>query len=93
MDIFEVAGQIAESSISVLLAIVVIYWYRSDSKERISNAEGSTQKALQSAELERADKLLMIETVRSNTQVMTELLVVTQSILHRIDTVEAYERK
>ena len=93
MDIFEVAGQIAESSISVLLAIVVIYWYRSDSKERIHNAEESTQKALQSAELERADKLLMIETVRSNTQVMTELLVVTQSILQRIDSAEAYERK
>lgn len=59
MDVTEIIKAAADSSIALVLALVVIYWNRKDMKEH--------------AEKEREDKLLLVTTLQQNTQVLTEL--------------------
>lgn len=51
---------ILNSGISVLLALVVIYWYRTDSTEQL-------KKDQEKASEERKDKLLAFEIIKDNT--------------------------
>lgn len=73
MEATEFIQSVVDSGIATLLAVVVIYWYRQDSKERVDNERKRTEEAKVLAAQEREDKLLLIRTVKSNTEAMTEL--------------------
>ena len=73
MEATEFLKSVIDSGIATLLAVVVIYWYRTDSKERVETERKRTDEARAQAMQEREDKLLLVETVRQNTQAMTEL--------------------
>jgi hypothetical protein len=66
LDVTEIIKAAADSSIALVLALVVIYWNRKDSKEH--------------AEKERDDKLLLMTTLRENTEVLTELKTLVQRL-------------
>ena len=66
MEIIEIIQALAEQSIGLILALVVIYWNRKDTKEY--------------AEREREDKLLVVNALRENTQVLTELKALVQRL-------------
>ena len=62
-DIFKACG---DYGIAVILALVVIYWNRKDSKEHTAQ--------------EREDKLLLMKTLQENTQVLAELKTLVQRL-------------
>lgn len=66
MDIIEIIQALAEQSIALVLALVVIHWNRKDTKEY--------------AEREREDKLLLVKALQENTQTMTELKAVVMEV-------------
>ena len=66
MEITEIIKACADSSIALVLALVVIYWNRKDSKEH--------------ADKEREDKLLLMTTLQENTKVLTELKTLVQRL-------------
>jgi hypothetical protein len=66
LDVIEIIQALAEQSIALVLALVVIHWNRKDTKEY--------------AEREREDKLLLLNTLRENTQVLTELKALVQRL-------------
>lgn len=68
-----VLSSAVDAGIAVVLAIVVLYWFRSDSRERLANADKRAAMANRRADEERQDKLLLIETVRANTEAMSRL--------------------
>jgi len=66
MDIIEIITALADSSIALVLSLVVIYWVRNDTKEY--------------ANREREDKLLLVKALQENTQVLSELKTLVQRI-------------
>jgi hypothetical protein len=66
MDLIEFITALAEQSIALVLAIVVIYWNRKDAKEYAAR--------------ERDDKLLLVRVLQENTQVLTELKTLVQRL-------------
>lgn len=68
----------ANAGVSVLLTVVVISWYRSDTQRRVEEAKAREQQAHQLASQEREDKLLLLNVMGENTRAITEL---TQAIL------------
>jgi hypothetical protein len=56
MDVIEIIQVLADSSISLVLALVVIYWNRKDMKEY--------------ADREREDKLLVVKALQDNTSAL-----------------------
>lgn len=73
MEAAELFKLVIENGISATLAAVVIYWYRVDSKERIKNSDKRTEDEKKRTAQERDDKLLLIETIQENTQIMAKL--------------------
>lgn len=73
MEAHDFIKSVIDSGIATMLAVVVIYWYRTDSKERIDTERRRTEEAKTQAIQEREDKLLLVETVKQNTRAMTEL--------------------
>lgn len=69
----EIIELVANAGIAGLLAIVVIYWYRADSQERIAREQKRTEEAKRQAQQEREDKVLMMRVIEANTKAMTEL--------------------
>jgi hypothetical protein len=55
---------ILNSGIAVVLALVVIYWYRSDSIENLKNEQDRASE-------ERNDKLLALDIIKENTNAIT----------------------
>ena len=66
MDIIEIITALADSSIALVLSLVVIYWIRNDTKEY--------------ANREREDKLLLVKALQENTQVLSELKTFVQRL-------------
>jgi CHASE3 domain sensor protein len=66
MDIIEIITALADSSIALVLALVVIYWNRNDMKEY--------------ANREREDKVLLMNALQENTQVLSELKTLVQRL-------------
>jgi len=66
MDIIEIITTLADSSIALVLSLVVIYWIRNDTKEY--------------ANREREDKLLLVKALQENTQVLSELKTFVQRL-------------
>jgi len=66
MDIIEVIKAVADSSIGLVLALIVIYWIRNDTKEY--------------AEREREDKLLLVRALQENTAAQTELIILLKRL-------------
>jgi hypothetical protein len=66
MDLIEFITALAEQSIALVLAIVVIYWNRKDAKEHTAR--------------ERDDKLLLVKVLQENTQILTELKTLVQRL-------------
>jgi len=66
MDIIEIITALADSSIALILAMVVIYWNRNDMKEY--------------ANREREDKILLMKALQENTQVLSELKTLVQRL-------------
>ena len=66
MDVTEIIKAVADSSIALVLALVVIHWNRSDMKEH--------------AEKERNDKLLLVTTLQENTKILAELKTLVQRL-------------
>lgn len=66
MDIIEIITALADSSIALILAMVVIYWNRNDMKEY--------------ANREREDKVLLMKALQENTQVLSELKTLVQRL-------------
>lgn len=64
---------VLNGSLAVVLALVVLYWQRIDSRERINNERQRTAEAQQRAEYERQDKLRMLDVLHNNTQAMNEI--------------------
>lgn len=69
----ELLKALAEQGISVMLAGVVIYWFRSDSKERVNQADARAGEAMAREQAQRDDKLLMINVLSSNTSALADL--------------------
>lgn len=83
MEGTEFVKTLADSGIATLLAVLVIYWYRVDSKERIEVERKRTEEARAQAVQERDDKLLVVETVKQNTQAMSELRATIKETLRQ----------
>lgn len=66
MDIIEIITALADSSIALVLSLVVIYWIRHDAKEY--------------AERERNDKLLLMKAIQENTTTLTELIILLKRL-------------
>ena len=66
MDITEIITALADSSIALTLALVVIYWNRNDMKEH--------------ANREREDKVLLMKALQENTQILSELKTLVQRL-------------
>ena len=66
MDITEIITALADSSIALTLALVVIYWNRNDMKEH--------------ANREREDKVLLMRALQENTQILSELKTLVQRL-------------
>ena len=66
MDITEIITALADSSIALTLALVVIYWNRNDMKEH--------------ANRERGDKVLLMKALQENTQILSELKTLVQRL-------------
>lgn len=73
MDIGKLLEAAINGGIAVVLAVVVIYWYRSDSKERIADEKARTEeaKARTMAEMQRNDQMIRI--IEQNTSAFTRL--------------------
>lgn len=80
MQDFIAARPLLDYGMGVFLSVIVIYWYRMDSKERVAEA-------VELAKHERDDKLLVIEALRENTKAMTEL----RTIFERIEQAQTQE--
>lgn len=78
MELLEILRGVSEYGLSFMLAAIVIYWYRTDTKERMAHASDREKEALLRVEIERADKIMVIEVVKNN----TEALVRLQSTIH-----------
>jgi hypothetical protein len=61
------------AGIGTFLALVVIYWYRQDAKDRISELQEQYRR-------EREDKLLLIQVVQDNTRAMAELKAIIERL-------------
>ena len=72
MDFIELLQALADSGVSVLLAVVVIYWYRCDSRERVSDEKTrlAAETARLAQEMERSTMLMQV--IRENTKVQVE---------------------
>lgn len=66
MEVSDIIKACGDYGIAVILALVVIYWNRKDSKKYVAQ--------------EREDKLLLIKTLQENTQVLTELKTLVQRV-------------
>lgn len=66
MEIAEIIKLVVDAGLAFALAGSVIYWYRSDSKERIADEK---QRSVE----ERSDKLLLVSALQDNTHALTEL--------------------
>jgi hypothetical protein len=66
VDIIEIITALADSSIALVLSLVVIYWIRNDTKEY--------------ANREREDKLLLMRALQENTQILSELKTLVQRL-------------
>lgn len=80
MQDFIAARPLLDYGVGVFLSIIVIYWYRQDSKERVAEAVEATQR-------ERDDKHLLMQVVQENTKAMAEL----RTIFERIEQRQAQE--
>lgn len=74
METTEYLRALVDSGISTVLAGVVIYWFRSDSKERLTHEKQRAREAQALARQEREDKMLLISTIQKNTEAMTKLI-------------------
>ena len=61
----QILDTLLNSSVSVVLALVVIFWYRKDSQNNLADEK---QRATQ----EREDKLQLLEVLKENTRAITE---------------------
>lgn len=61
------------AGVAGLLSLVVIYWYRVDSKERLETERKRTKEAEQRAEAERADKRMLLEVITANVSAQKEM--------------------
>lgn len=73
---------IAELGLGPLIAIIIIYWNRTDAREREARqqkeSDARVQEAKSRAAQERDDKILLINTMRDVTEALTELKVFLQ---------------
>jgi hypothetical protein len=60
----EMFETVLNSGVSVVLALIVIYWYRSDSTERLKDEKERTVE-------ERNDKIITLEIIKENTNAIT----------------------
>lgn len=86
MEFLQVIRTAAELGLGPLIAILVIYWYRQDTKEREARRKAEAERELEDAKqkffLEREDKLLLIKTLQEFTVMMTELTVLVKRLNH-----------
>ena len=73
MELLEILSSLADAGLGLLIAVIVIYWNRIDAKERIAEAKEHFQQ-------EREDKLLLIETLQKNTQVLAEIKILVERL-------------
>lgn len=64
----------ANGGIGGVLAYVVLRWQRSDLLKRAAECKSCADRMLAMAESERADKLMVLEVVRGNTEALTRLV-------------------
>lgn len=79
----EILNAALNGGVGVVLAIVVIYWYRQDAQARIDNEKQRTSEAKQSAREQREDKILMMTTLKENTKAINELIGAVRDIGRR----------
>lgn len=60
----ELVKVVLNAGLSVVLALVVIYWYRSDSTAQLKDEKGRSDQ-------ERTDKLLTLDIIKENTNAIT----------------------
>lgn len=86
MEFLELIRSAAELGLGPLIAILIIYWYRQDTKEREALEKAKAEKELEDAKqrffIEREDKLLLIKTLQEHTVTTTELTVLLKRINH-----------
>ena len=73
MEIIDIIKALADSSLGLLIAIIVIYWNRKDSKDHIERARAQTAQ-------EREDKILLINTLQENSKILAELKTLVQRL-------------
>jgi hypothetical protein len=71
---------LADSGVALLVTIVLLYWNRMDAKDRLEEMKQLVERERCQADQERADKLLMIETLQHNTEVLSELLTMVKRL-------------
>lgn len=82
MDILspEFIKAVLNAGVSVVLALVVIYWYRSDSINELKEAKSRTDD-------ERSDKLLTINIIKENTNAITNNTNAIERVLDLCNTI------
>jgi len=66
---------LADSGVALLVTVVLLYWNRMDAKDRLEEMRQQLEREREQAIQERQDKVLMIDALHNNTQVLTELTV------------------
>lgn len=81
VSIFET---VANLGIVPLMALILLYWYRTDAKEREETRKIEFEKQIQEEKdrscQEREDKILMITTLREYIEVLTELRTLVKAM-------------
>lgn len=81
MDILPLK-ELIDASIAVVLALVVMYWHRSDANKRIEYEQKRIAEVKERAKSEKEDKLMLLRIIEENTRAITKNTDIAIQILN-----------
>lgn len=92
MDIITILESAVNGGVSVLLAVIVIYWYRADTLRQLAEAKERETIALRLAQQERDDKMMLLAVIGENNKVKSELTLAINELRRELHEGGRHER-
>lgn len=93
MDIITILESAVNGGVSVLLAVIVIYWYRADTLRQLQEAKEREAIALRLAQQERDDKMMLLAVIGENNKVKSELTLAINELRRELQEGGRYDKQ
>ena len=80
MELLEIFGKFADAGGLFLLALTALYWGRVDAQRRVEEVKKWATQEREDKLQEREDKILMVQSLQKNTQVLAEIKVLVERL-------------